>query len=229
MTQLLESPPIGALDECPWLARFAPRHRLRDERDFATRAFDCVVAALVLLMTLPVLALAAVAIKATSPGGPLLFKQQRTGYLGREFTLFKLRTMVPDAEARKSALAHLNSREWPDFKIARDPRVTRVGRLLRVTSIDELPQLFNVLRGDMALVGPRPTTLRPEGYALWQSERFGVRPGVTGLWQIAARDSSSFEHRLRLDIAYATRRSFRLDIAILWRTVPAVIKRRGAG
>src|SRR5262249_42485043 len=156
-----------------------------------------------------------VAIKLTSPHGPVLFVQRRTGYRGRQFKLYKLRTMVPNAEAMKSRLAHLNDRQWPDFKIKRDPRVTRVGRLLRTTSIDELPQLFNVLRGDMSLVGPRPTSLPSSEYERWQAERFGVRPGLTGLWQVAARDSSSFDQRLRLDIAYATRQSLRLDLEIL--------------
>src|SRR5690349_18634582 len=112
----------------------------------------------------------------------MFFVQDRTGYRGKPFRLYKLRTMVPDAEARKAELAHLNDRQWPDFKIAHDPRVTRIGRVLRATSIDELPQLFNVLRGQMSLVGPRPTSLASSEYELWQAERFGVRPGLTGLW-----------------------------------------------
>jgi lipopolysaccharide/colanic/teichoic acid biosynthesis glycosyltransferase len=194
----------------------------------AKRVLDVAVAGVALLCAAPLILLAAVAIKLTCPGGRVFYVQHRTGYRGRSFRLYKLRTMVPDADAQKERLAHLNERQWPDFKIVRDPRVTPVGRILRATSIDELPQLFNVLRGDMSLVGPRPTSLPPSGYAPWQCERFGVRPGLTGLWQVTARDASSFDHRLRLDIAYASRRSLRLDLAILARTVPTVLLGRGA-
>jgi lipopolysaccharide/colanic/teichoic acid biosynthesis glycosyltransferase len=219
---------VGALDACPWLAQHPIRTWLPGTRHRGKRVVDLLVGLLGLLLALPVIALAAIAIKVTSPRGPVLFVQRRTGYQGRQFNLYKLRTMVPDAEAQKPRLAHLNARRWPDFKIDHDPRVTRVGRLLRSSSIDELPQLFNVLRGDMSLVGPRPTSLGPDKYALWQYERFDVRPGLTGLWQISARDSSSFDHRLRLDIAYATRQSLRLDLAILLRTIPVVLFGRGA-
>jgi lipopolysaccharide/colanic/teichoic acid biosynthesis glycosyltransferase len=217
-----------ALETCPWLVRFPLRNALPGSRQFAKRAIDVALAGFLLFIALPVLAVAALAIKLTSPGGPVLFRQRRTGYQGRQFTLFKLRTMVPDAEARKAELSHLNARTWPDFKIEHDPRITRVGRVLRATSIDELPQLLNVLRGDMSLVGPRPTSLAHDKYALWQYERFDVRPGLTGLWQIAGRESSSFDHRLRLDIAYATRQSLWLDLTILVRTIPVVVLGRGA-
>jgi lipopolysaccharide/colanic/teichoic acid biosynthesis glycosyltransferase len=217
-----------ALEECPWLAKYplrAPRSRAGER---ARLVADVAVAVALLLFALPVMALAALAVKVTSPRGPVFFVQDRTGYHGHPFRLFKLRTMVPDADALKAELAHLNARQWPDFKIERDPRITRVGRFLRATSIDELPQLFNVVRGDMALVGPRPTSLQRDGYAPWQYERFDVRPGLTGLWQISARDTPSFDHRLRLDIAYSARRSWRLDLAILVRTVPVVLFGRGA-
>jgi lipopolysaccharide/colanic/teichoic acid biosynthesis glycosyltransferase len=217
-----------ALEACPWLEHFPMRRALPGTRQFAKRTVDVIVASFVLLLALPVLIVAAIAIKVTSPGGPVFFRQQRTGYLGRQFTLWKFRTMVPDAEARKAELAHLNARTWPDFKVEHDPRITRVGRLLRASSIDELPQLYNVLRGDMSLVGPRPTSLPQDKYALWQYERFDVRPGLTGLWQIAGRESSSFDHRLRLDIAYATRQSLWLDLVILVRTIPVVVFGRGA-
>jgi lipopolysaccharide/colanic/teichoic acid biosynthesis glycosyltransferase len=218
----------SALETCPWLSRYPLREALPGGDTFVKRALDVVIALAVLTVSAPVLLVAAVLVKATSPRGPVLFVQQRTGYCGRSFRLYKLRTMVPDAEARKAELAHLNARQWPDFKIRRDPRITRVGRVLRATSIDELPQLFNVLRGDMSLVGPRPTSLGRDAYACWQCERFAVRPGLTGLWQVAARESASFDHRLRLDIAYAARRSLRLDLAILVRTVPVVLFGRGA-
>ncbi|MDQ1520790.1 MAG: hypothetical protein QOI55_1863 [Actinomycetota bacterium] len=229
MTALLADPSnVGALDACPWLAQHPIRTWLPGRRQRGKRIVDLLVGFAGLVLVLPLLVIAAVAIKLTSPRGPVLFVQRRTGYQGRRFTLYKLRTMVPDAEAQKSRLAHLNARRWPDFKIDHDPRVTRVGRLLRATSVDELPQLFNVLRGDMSLVGPRPTSLGPDKYSLWQYERFDVRPGLTGLWQIAARSSSSFDHRLRLDIAYAARQSLRLDLAILVRTIPVVMFGRGA-
>jgi lipopolysaccharide/colanic/teichoic acid biosynthesis glycosyltransferase len=217
-----------ALEECPWLARYPLRGPRSRASERARRFVDIVVAATLLVVALPVIVLAALAVKVTSPGGPALFVQRRTGHRGRQFDLVKLRTMVPDADALKAQLAHLNARQWPDFKIERDPRITRVGRFLRATSIDELPQLFNVLRGDMALVGPRPTSLRRDSYAPWQYERFDVRPGLTGLWQVSARDTPSFDHRLRLDIAYSARRSWRLDVAILLRTIPVVLFGRGA-
>ena len=136
--------------------------------------------------------------------------------------------MVPDAETRKEQLLHLNSRTWPDFKVERDPRVLKVGRLLRSTSIDELPQLFNVLRGDMSLVGPRPTSLAACEFPPWQQERFSIKPGLTGLWQISRRDEPSLDCRVRLDVAYATRRCLALDLMILWKTAPAVVHGRGA-
>jgi len=220
--------PSSALDECPWLTHYPVSSFRRDPRGIRKRAFDEVVATLLLALGAPLLLVSIAAIKISSPRGTVLFRQRRTGFGGRQFTLYKLRTMAPDAELRKVELAHLNSRQWPDFKIERDPRVTKVGRVLRATSIDELPQLFNVLRGDMSLVGPRPTSLPADGYQRWQYERFAVRPGLTGLWQVSARGSSSFDHRLRLDIAYATRQSLRLDVEILVRTIPAVFMGRGA-
>jgi lipopolysaccharide/colanic/teichoic acid biosynthesis glycosyltransferase len=218
----------AALDECPWLARYPVRTTRSRAHEVAKRVVDVGVSALVLLAALPVLLVALLALKCASPAAPAFYVQARTGYRGRAFRLFKLRTMVPDADARKQELARQNLRQWPDFKVEHDPRVTRIGRVLRATSVDELPQLLNVLRGDMSLVGPRPTTIRPELYEPWQHERFAVRPGLTGLWQISARESSSFDHRLRLDIAYATRRCLRLDLAILLRTVPVVLLGRGA-
>jgi lipopolysaccharide/colanic/teichoic acid biosynthesis glycosyltransferase len=218
----------SAFAECPWLTHYPTRSGRLDARATGKRLFDISVSCVALLLSLPVLLIAVTAIKLTSPRAPVFFMQERTGYLGRRFKLYKLRTMVLDAEARKADLGHLSARHWPDFKINRDPRITRVGRILRSTSVDELPQLLNVLRGDMSLVGPRPTSLGPEDYSQWQSERFEVKPGLTGLWQVSARDSSSFDHRIRLDIAYLTHQSLRLDLAILTRTVPAVLLRRGA-
>jgi lipopolysaccharide/colanic/teichoic acid biosynthesis glycosyltransferase len=176
---------------------------------------------------LVVVGVAVVVNKFQDRSAPAFHVQERTGAGGRRFRLFKIRTMVGDAEAMKAELMHLNTRTYPDFKVDNDPRITGIGRILRATSLDELPQLWNVLRGDMTLVGPRPTTLPPEAYASWQTERFGVRPGLTGLWQLDGRDSPSFVERARLDIAYVRRRSLRLDLYILLRTIPAVLGGRG--
>ena len=142
--------------------------------------------------------------------------------------MYKFRSMVPNAEALKEKYAHLNELQWPDFKITNDPRITKIGKILRKTSLDELPQLINVLKGDMSLVGPRPTSFGAETYKLWHTERLDVTPGLTGLWQIIGRASMEFDDRLRLDIAYIERRSIWMDINILFFTVFAVFKARGA-
>jgi lipopolysaccharide/colanic/teichoic acid biosynthesis glycosyltransferase len=184
----------------------------------------CVLAAPLVLL---ILAICAVAIRLDSPG-PILFTQDRTGQDGRRFRMYKLRTMVQNAEELKERYAHLNELTWPDFKITNDPRVTRVGRFLRKTSLDELPQLLNVLVGDMSLVGPRPTSFSADTYSLWHTERLDVRPGVTGLWQISGRSELDFDDRLRLDITYIRNRSFQLDLQILLRTLGAVANGRGA-
>ena len=218
----------AALERCVWLARYPVRGSGDLPYLVCKRVLDIVVASLVLVVTAPLLLLAAIAIKLESPGGPVLFHQTRAGRKGRGFRLYKLRTMVPDASERKQELLHLNSRTWPDFKIEHDPRVLRVGRILRAASVDELPQLVNVLKGDMSLVGPRPTSLVADGFQHWQRERFTVKPGLTGLWQVSGRDEPSLECRSRLDIAYVTRRSLPLDVVILCKTVPAVVLARGA-
>jgi lipopolysaccharide/colanic/teichoic acid biosynthesis glycosyltransferase len=136
--------------------------------------------------------------------------------------------MVPNAEVLKSTYAHLNELQWPDFKITNDPRITPIGKFLRKTSLDELPQIINVLRGEMSLVGPRPTSFGPETYKLWHTSRLDVTPGITGLWQIFGRAKLEFDDRLRLDIAYIERASLWLDIQILVLTVLAVFQQRGA-
>lgn len=195
-------------------------------RDATKRAFDVIVCLLVLPAVLLVVALCVVAIRLDTPGAAV-FSQWRTGRDGRRFRMWKLRTMVVNAEELKPQLAHLNVLDPPDFKIPDDPRITRVGRFLRRTSLDELPQVLNVLTGDMSLVGPRPTTFGPTTYLLWHTARLEVRPGLTGLWQIRARHGSSFDQRLRLDIEYVEHRSLRMDLWILWRTVGAVLHRTG--
>jgi lipopolysaccharide/colanic/teichoic acid biosynthesis glycosyltransferase len=142
--------------------------------------------------------------------------------------MYKLRTMVHNAEELKAKYMHLNEHTYPDFKITNDPRVTRVGRVLRKLSLDELPQIFNVIRGDMSLVGPRPTSFKAETYRLWHTARLELKPGLTGLWQVSGRADLNFDDRLRLDIAYLRHRCLWLDIRILIRTVTAVLTTRGA-
>jgi len=180
------------------------------------------------LLWVPLTAMSALLIKLDSPTGPVFFRQRRVGRGGVPFMMFKFRTMVPDAQAKKKNLMHLNVLSGPDFKIVDDPRITRVGRLLRKTSLDEIPQLINVLRGEMSLVGPRPTSFEAGTYRLWQTERLDVPAGLTGLWQVLARGSSEFDERCRLDIDYIHNRSWWLDMRILFATVAAVVTRRGA-
>ena len=191
------------------------------------RIFDLLFSAVVLLPVAVVGLLCALAIRLDSPG-PVTFTQLRTGRDGRPFQMYKFRTMVANAEELKASLAHLNVMPPPDFKIPHDPRVTRVGAFLRRTSLDELPQLLNVLRGEMSIVGPRPTTIRLSAYDLWHCERLEVPPGITGLWQLDGRNSTSFDERLRLDIKYIESMSLLYDIKIVLRTVVAVIKGTGS-
>ncbi|MBI4314371.1 MAG: sugar transferase [Chloroflexi bacterium] len=214
----------------PWLDDIQPAHALFQGHSYAIakRIMDLVIVILALPVVLPVLGLCALLIKLETPDGPTVFTQKRTGKDGVPFLMYKFRTMVVNAEELKLKYAHLNELQWPDFKITNDPRVTRVGRVLRKTSLDELPQLLNVLRGEMSLVGPRPTSFASSTYALWQTERLDVLPGLTGLWQLLGRASTEFDDRLRLDIAYIEHRCLWLDIQILLRTIPAVLQSRGA-
>ena len=191
------------------------------------RAFDLVVSLLLLPVALPLMAACAVLIW-LEDGRPIVFRQQRTGKGGKRFGMFKFRTMVSNAEELKAKYAHLNELTWPDFKITNDPRITRVGRFLRKTSLDELPQLLNVLRGEMSLVGPRPTSFDAGTYALWQTERLEVLPGITGLWQVSGRSDVDFDDRLQMDIEYIERQSFLFDLSILVRTLLVLCNRRGA-
>jgi lipopolysaccharide/colanic/teichoic acid biosynthesis glycosyltransferase len=191
------------------------------------RALDLVVCTLLLGIAIPVIAVCALAIRLDTPG-PMMYAQLRTGRDGRRFRMLKLRTMLANAEELKPQFAHLSVVPPPDFKIPNDPRITRVGRFLRATSLDELPQLFNVLRGDMSLVGPRPTSFEPSRYELWHTQRLDVRPGITGLWQVEGRNVTTFDERLRLDVQYIRRRSLGFDVILLARTVVVVLRRSGA-
>ncbi|HXS43263.1 MAG TPA: sugar transferase [Solirubrobacteraceae bacterium] len=191
------------------------------------RALDLVVCTLLLVIAIPVIAVCALAIRLDT-SGPVVIAQLRTGRDGRRFRMLKLRTMLANAEELKPQFAHLSVVPPPDFKIPNDPRITRVGRFLRATSLDELPQLFNVLRGDMSLVGPRPTAFEPSRYELWHTQRLDVRPGLTGLWQVEGRNVTTFDERLRLDVQYIRRRSLAFDVILLARTVVVVLRRSGA-
>jgi lipopolysaccharide/colanic/teichoic acid biosynthesis glycosyltransferase len=177
-------------------------------------------------VVVPLLGLIALAIRLDSPG-PIVFRQQRTGRHGVRFGMYKFRTMVRNAEELKASLAHLNILPPPDFKIPDDPRITRVGKILRKTSLDELPQILNVVRGEMSLVGPRPTSFAPSTYSRWHTARLEVTPGITGLWQVFGRNEMSFDERLRLDIEYIRTRSLWLDLKILFWTIGSVITRPG--
>ncbi len=191
------------------------------------RAIDLAGATLGLVLVAPLLLALALVVCVTSPGAPL-FGQRRTGRGGREFTMWKLRTMVAGAERmRPLLLAQSRDADWLD--LADDPRVTLLGRLLRRTSLDELPQLFNVLRGDMSLVGPRPLPVEEHARIPdWAHRRVSLRPGITGLWQVERRASVGFQDMLRLDCEYVGRVSLRTDLKILLRTVPAVLRGKGA-
>lgn len=192
------------------------------------RVLDIAGASVGLVLSAPILGVAAAAIKLTSPG-PVMFTQQRAGLGGRPFTIYKLRTMCVDAEAKKKELARLNEQDGPAFKIKHDPRVTRVGAFLRKSSIDELPQLWNVLKGDMTLVGPRPLPINEsEACQGWQRRRLDVTPGLTCIWQVKGRSQVSFADWVRMDMSYIRRRTLFNDLRILLQTVPAVLMRKGA-
>jgi lipopolysaccharide/colanic/teichoic acid biosynthesis glycosyltransferase len=182
-----------------------------------------------LILFAPLFLLLMAVVKLTSRG-PIFFVQDRCGFRGRVFRFYKFRTMVADAEQRKAELQHLNEMKGPVFKIARDPRITKLGRILRRTSLDELPQLWNVLKGDMSLVGPRPPTPdEVERYTSHQVQRLSVAPGITGLWQVSGRNTlSDFDVWLRLDLDYTHRQSLWLDCKILLKTVLVVIVAKGA-
>lgn len=213
-----------------WVKTFDPSRRIFTVRTYLIlkRLFDLFLTLLTLPLWGSLLVVHSAVIFLTSPGAPVIYAQMRTGKGGNRFRMYKFRTMIPNAEELKQRYAHLNELQWPDFKITNDPRVTPIGRILRKTSLDELPQLINVLKGEMSLVGPRPTSFAAGTYKLWQTERLDVTPGLTGLWQIAGRASLEFDDRLRLDIAYIERRSLWLDINILFFTVLAVFQQRGA-
>ena len=194
----------------------------------AKRVFDVVVASAALVLLAPVLAAVAVAIKLDSPG-PVFFRQRRVGRDDKPFTMLKFRSMYQDADIQQAELEDLNEADGAIFKIRDDPRITPIGHILRRFSIDELPQLWNVLRGEMSLVGPRPLPLRDfELLDSWHRGRYRVLPGITGLWQVSGRSELDFDDLVRLDFYYVENWSIWLDIEIIARTPLAVLRGRGA-
>lgn len=197
-------------------------------RATAKRVADVIGASMLLLILGPFMLLTAAAIKLDSKG-PALFKQDRIGKNGRRFTFYKFRSMFENAEQIRDALLHLNEADGPVFKIRNDPRVTRVGRFLRKTSLDELPQLINVLKGDMSLVGPRPPLPgEVERYTERQRRRLSVTPGITCVWQVSGRSDVAFDRWVEMDLDYIRNQSLWLDFVILMKTIPAVLFQRGA-
>ena len=213
-----------------WIKKFNPQKRIITGKAYklVKRLLDLIIVFIAAPLWGPVFLIIFIVVQVTSPGASSLFTQLRTGKDGKRFRMYKFRSMVANAEELKMTYAHLNELQWPDFKITNDPRITKVGKLLRKTSLDELPQLLNVIKGDMSLVGPRPTSFGSETYKLWQTERLDVTPGLTGLWQIIGRAQLEFDERLRLDIAYIERQGVLFDIVILLRTLISVFKQRGA-
>ena len=192
------------------------------------RALDIVLSAAALLGLVPVFAFLAILIRLDSPG-PVIFSQLRAGRGGRPFAFYKFRSMFVDAERRRAELESMNEQAGPVFKIRRDPRITRVGRVLRRWSLDELPQLWNVLKGDCSLVGPRPPTLDEVArYERWQRRRLDVTGGLTGIWQVSGRSEVGFLEWMRMDMRYIANRGLRQDLVLLVKSVPAVLFGRGA-
>lgn len=209
--------PVGSVDE--FLIHPIPLWK---------RLIDISVSATALTLAGPLMLMVAAAIKVTS-AGPVLFRQKRAGIGGKPFTILKFRTMVHNAEKMKASLLSQSEQDGPAFKMTRDPRVTRFGRVLRQTSLDELPQLWNVLVGHMSLVGPRPLPLdEARACDVWHRRRLDVTPGLTCIWQVEGRGTVSFAEWVRMDRRYIHRRSLMQDIALLLRTLPAVLLRRGA-
>ncbi len=193
----------------------------------AKSVFDKLFALFAILLSSPVLILLMVLIKLDSKG-PIFFIQKRVGLRGRIFGVYKFRTMVVNAEALKDQLMSQNEQQGPVFKMKKDPRITRVGRFLRKTSLDELPQFFNVLFGDMSVVGPRPPVPREVAqYERWQLRRLSMKPGITCIWQVSGRNEISFEEWMRLDLQYIDSWSLKLDVILIIKTIGVVLKADG--
>jgi exopolysaccharide biosynthesis polyprenyl glycosylphosphotransferase len=226
---------LGKLNSRPSLDHLAGTSLLtlsstpRDEAALVLkRLMDVAISALALAASSPVLLLSALAVRLSS-AGPVIFRQKRSGMNGRVFTLYKFRTMVQDAEAKRAVLESQNEMDGPVFKMRDDPRITKVGKVLRKLSIDELPQLWNVLRGDMSIVGPRPPIpAEVEKYERWQRRRLSMRPGITCIWQVSGRSTIDFKRWMEMDLEYIDNWSLALDLKIILKTIPAVLSSRGA-
>ncbi len=192
------------------------------------RSIDLAIVLVLAPIWIPVMGIISLLIKIESPKGPVFFIQKRSGKNGTRFDLYKFRTMVENAEEMKKELWHLNELEWPDFKITNDPRITKIGKILRKTSLDEIPQIINILLGDMSLVGPRPTFFSSDEYAMWQTERLDIKPGLTGVWQLYGRGEVLFDDRVRMDILYVQNISLGMDLYIMLKTPGVVISQKGA-
>lgn len=217
---------VGQLGPIPYMMML--KTPMRGWQLVVKRFIDIVVSALGLACLSPVFALVALLIYVDNPG-PVIFRQQRLGKNGRIFDFYKFRSMVVNAEALRARLAIDNEADGPVFKIKEDPRVTRVGRIIRKYSIDELPQLYNVLKGDMSLVGPRPPlTKEVESYTPWEWRRLEVTPGLTCIWQVSGRSNITFEKWMELDVYYIENWSLWLDLKILLQTIPVVVSGKGA-
>jgi lipopolysaccharide/colanic/teichoic acid biosynthesis glycosyltransferase len=212
-----------------WVEKYSPDRILIKGKSylFLKRIMDLLMITLSSIFWLPLLGVIYFISKISEPDAPVFFTQERTGKGGERFDMKKIRTMVQNAEQLKEDLQDFNELEWPDFKISNDPRVTKFGKILRKASLDELPQLLNVLKGEMTIVGPRPTSFSPDSYDLWHTERLDVVPGITGLWQITGRGETEFDDRLRMDIAYIEHRCIMLDLEILVKTALVVLRGRG--
>jgi lipopolysaccharide/colanic/teichoic acid biosynthesis glycosyltransferase len=192
------------------------------------RAFDLIAGGFIAVLLVPVIPLVALMIRLDSDG-PVFYRQDRVGKDGRLFKFYKFRSMRADSERMRAALESRNELTGPVFKMKNDPRVTSVGQFMRRSSLDEIPQILNVLKGDMSIVGPRPALPGEVAkYEPWHRRRMSVKPGITCLWQVAGRSQVSFDEWMRLDIEYISRRSIRADLAIFLKTIPAVMARRGA-
>ena len=195
--------------------------------DSFKRGLDIILCLMMLPFVLVLISLLAVLVLIDSPGKPI-YTQWRTGKNGRRFPMYKLRTMVRNAEELKQKYAEKNELVWPDFKLKDDPRVTRIGHILRKTSLDELPQVLNVLKGDMSFIGPRPTSFPASTYALWQTQRLDTKPGLSGLWQVKGRAALLFDERCRLEIHYVQQPCLLTDLELIWETAASVLQRKGA-
>lgn len=214
-----------------WLDQITPGRQLLQGKSYliVKRATDLLIILASLPLILPLFILCAILIKLEDPQGPVLFVQQRIGKGGRRFNMYKFRTMVPNAEELKKQMVPTNENGElaGPLKLSHDPRITRIGRILRKTSLDELPQIINIFRGEMSWVGPRPTSFGLKSYKLWHTVRLDVLPGITGLWQLYGRGDTDFDIWLYWDTLYIERQCMWLDLQILFRTVFAVLAQRG--